>query len=437
MKGAETIAYIIDRYAVFEGLYLRTQSTAVTRLKGSLTILYATVLKYLAKAKHYFEQSTPLRIIKGSLVSKRDIEKLSESIIAAQSRVNDYAAIVDAECSTEILESVATLNRAHEDKYKQLKALLEDIDAPMKRVSRQLQNIEDELESKRRAEILMWLSPEPYVAHHRQNRRDVLTGTGQWLLEDPTYKRWMNDSSSSLIWLHGMSGTGKSKLVSIIIEDLVRQCDVDDRPQPVYFYCSRSNQETTRSDPRAILASLARQMSSPKSGAPILQPLLLLYRRKEVDGFASGSISIEESTNLIVSLSDYYAVSTIIVDALDECNSESRYQLLDALEDILQQSSGLVKIFVSSREEGDLVCELRDYPSLRISSDRNSRDIELFVRTETTRLVTAGRLLRNSQAKDDLREKIMTRLLVGANGMSVLGFESVLWYTLIMQGFDG
>lgn len=423
VEGAEMIAYTIDRYAVFEGLYLRTQSAAVTRLKSSLTMLYAAVLKYLAKAKHYFEQSTPLRIIKGSLVSKRDIKELSESIVAAQSRVNDYAAILDAEYSTEILESVTTLNRAHEDKYKRLKALLEDIDAPIKRVSRQLQNIEDNLESKRRAEILMWLSPEPYIAHHNQNRRDVLTGTGQWLLKDSTYKQWMEDSSSSLIWLHGMSGTGKSKLVSIIIEDLVRQCDVDDRPQPVYFYCSRNNQETTRSDPRAILASLARQISSLKPGAPILPPSLLLYRRKEVDGFASGTISIDESTKLIVHLTDYYAVSTIIVDALDECNPESRHQLLDALEDILHQSSGLVKIFVSSREEGDLVCELRDYPSLKISSDRNSKDIELFVHTETTRLVTAGRLLRNSQAKDDLREKITTKLLVGANGMLVPDFE--------------
>lgn len=388
-------------------------------------MLYAAVLKYLAKTKHYFEQSTPLRIIKGSLVSKRDIEELSESIVAAQNRVNDYAAIVDVEYSTEILESVATLSREHEDKYRRLKTLLEDIDAPIKRVSRQLQNIEDDLESKRRAKILMWLSPEPYIAHHSQNKRDVLSGTGQWLLKDSIHKQWMNDSSSSLIWLHGMSGTGKSKLVSIIIEDLVRQCDVDDRPQPVYFYCSRSNQETTRSDPRAILASLARQMSSLKPGAPILPPSLLLYRRKEVDGFASGSISIDESTNLIVSLTDYYAVSTIIVDALDECNPESRYQLLDALEDILQRSSGLVKIFVSSREEGDLVCELREYPSLRISSDKNSKDIELFVRTETTRLLKAGKLLRNSQAKDDLKEKIMTRLLEGANGMSVLGFKYI------------
>lgn len=423
VEAAELIAYNIDRYAVFEALYLRTQSAAVTKLKDSLTTLYAVVLKYLAQAKQYFKEKTALRYIKSSLVSKVDPGKFSDSLTSAQTRVNEYAAIVDAEYAKEILENIATLNRADDEKHERLKALLEDLDAPIKRVSRQLQNIEDILESRRRAEILMWFSPEPYLAHHNHNKRDILIGTGHWLLEDPTYKRWMNDSASSLIWLHGMSGTGKTKLVSIIIEDLLRKRDVDDRPQPVYFYCSRSNQETTRSDPRAVLASIVRQMSLLKPGGPVLPPSLLFYHQKEGDGFNSGNISIDESTKLVADLTEYHAVSTIVVDALDECNPESRHELLGALEDILQRSSGLVKIFVSSREEGDLVCELRSYPSLKISSDRNSKDIELFIRTETTKLVTSGRLLRYSRAKDELKDKIIMQLLLGANGMLVRAFE--------------
>ncbi len=423
MEAAELIAHTVDRYALFEVLYLRTQSAAAIRLKESLTMLYTVVLKYLAKAKRYFEENTALRIIKSSLSSKRDMEDFPGILTSAQTRVNEYAALVDAEYAKETLETVAILNHTHEARYRRLKALLEDMDAPIRRVNHQLQSIEDKLESRRRADILMWFSPEPYLAHHDQNKRDVLIGTGRWLLDDTTYKRWINDSASSLIWLHGVSGTGKTKLVSIIIEDLSPQYDLDSKPRPAYFYCSRNNQETTRSDPRAILASLARQMSSLKPGAPILPPSLSLYHRKEVTGFASGNVSIAESTRLIIDLTAYYAVSIIIVDALDECNPKSRHELLDALEDILQQSSGLVKVFVSSREEGDLVCELRDYPSLRISSDRNSQDIELFIRTETTKLVKSGRLLRNSHAKDEMRDMIMTKLLMGANGMSVPAFD--------------
>src|SRR5579871_2202713 len=34
-------------------------------------------------------------------------------------------------------------------------------------------------------EILLWMSPEPYIQHHEQTKQDVLPGTGQWLLSDP------------------------------------------------------------------------------------------------------------------------------------------------------------------------------------------------------------------------------------------------------------
>ena len=129
VEGAELIAHTTDRYAVFEELYLRTQSAAVTRLKGSLTTLYAAVLKYLAKAKHYFEERTALRVMKSSFASKGDIEQLSDSIASAQCRVNEYAALVDAEHTKDILENIAILNCEHKDKYRQLKVLLEDIDA--------------------------------------------------------------------------------------------------------------------------------------------------------------------------------------------------------------------------------------------------------------------------------------------------------------------
>jgi hypothetical protein len=41
----------------------------------------------------------------------------------------------------------------------------------------------------------------------------VLPGTGQWLLSDIAFETWKNESVSSLLWLHGMIGSGKSKLV--------------------------------------------------------------------------------------------------------------------------------------------------------------------------------------------------------------------------------
>jgi hypothetical protein len=65
----------------------------------------------------------------------------------------------------------------------------------------------------KRTRILGWLSSEPYIQHHEQMKEDVLPGTGQWLLSDMVFRTWRNGSDSSLLWLHGMIGSGKSKLV--------------------------------------------------------------------------------------------------------------------------------------------------------------------------------------------------------------------------------
>jgi hypothetical protein len=118
-------------------------------------------------------------------------------------------------------------------------------------------------------------------------------------------------------------------------------------------------------------------------------------------------LRLGESCDLIIRLGQYYPLITIIIDALDECDLESRADLLSTLETILRDSSTLVKIFLSSRDDQDIVCRLNDYPSLDISSDKNMADIASFVRAETQGLVLKRKLLRSSSNKEELQESII------------------------------
>ena len=126
-----------------------------------------------------------------------------------------------------------------------------------------------------------------------------------------------------------------------------------------------------------------------------------------------------QSTRVLtfVKLTIFHSVTTILLDALHECSSETRYLLLEALQEILNQSQGLIKLFVSSCEEGDLVCKLRDYPSLKISSYRNSKDIKAFVETVVEMLVAKRRILLNSNARNEIKTLIIKRLLEKADGV--------------------
>lgn len=148
-----------------------------------------------------------------------------------------------------------------------------------------------------------------------------------------------------------------------------------------------------------------------------MKPTVDLYKNKEAEGFASGSLRIEESCSLIIQLAEQYPLTTILIDALDECDPGKRRDLLKCLEKILQESSGLVKIFVSSRDDQDIVFRLQHYPELEIKSDKNSDDIAVFVKNETERLINEGELLQYSESQTEMKGLIVTRAINGASGM--------------------
>jgi hypothetical protein len=58
VESLETIARLVTQYAVFESLYLGKTTRIQGEMEGALVVLYAEVLKYLARAKLYFQKST-------------------------------------------------------------------------------------------------------------------------------------------------------------------------------------------------------------------------------------------------------------------------------------------------------------------------------------------------------------------------------------------
>ena len=417
VKGMESIARMIGRYAIFEDVYLCHTSKATTELENALIQLYSTILLYQSKAKSFFDQSSPKRILGSVFVTEDELERLARRMDLEQSNVDRCAAILDAENQNDISDSLEALSISQHEKHRGLMDLLHTIDGPILRMSSQLNSIEDRLDRSKRFEILRWVSAQPYLEHHEQISKKALAGTGKWLLEDPLYATWHKGSTSSLLWLHGKVGAGKSTLVSIVIEDAKRRFEAGQSPPPVFFYCSRNPAEPQRSDPAAILSSIVRQLSCTEPGFSLLSPVIEIYERKG-QGFSSQGLQIEDSRELITRLTEYYPMTTIVIDALDECDPEERELLLDTIESLLQDSSlGLLKVFLSSRDDQDISCTLREYPNLDLVSSRNSADIEAFVREETDRLVRKQRLLRNSRAKESLKVLIIEEVARAADGM--------------------
>ena len=116
-------------------------------------------------------------------------------------------------------------------------------------------------------------------------------------------------------------------------------------------------------------------------------------------------------------LTEYYPMTIMIINALGEYDLEKRADLLQKFERILSESSSLVKIFVSSRNDQDIVSRLQDYPNLRIGLERNTDDIKRFVKTEVGKLIKEEELLRFGHAKEEIKTLIIETVTKGAAGM--------------------
>jgi selenocysteine-specific translation elongation factor len=124
---------------------------------------------------------------------------------------------------------------------------------------------------------------------------------------------------------------------------------------------------------------------------------------------------VEECVELILDLLKSNP-ATIIIDALDECDPARRHELLQALEEIIQGSSNVVNVFVSSRDDNDLVCRLEGSPNVAILVRDNNKDIKRFIASQVDRSIKDKRLL-GGRVSEELKNKITKVLSEGAQGM--------------------
>jgi hypothetical protein len=119
-----------------------------------------------------------------------------------------------------------------------------------------------------------------------------------------------------------------------------------------FFYCSRTSGQTERKESREILRSIVKQLSSPVSGLPLKQPIISKYQENLSAGNPPATLALKESKRLITRLIQHeYQHVTLIIDALDECNRDTRRELLIFLVELVKLSGTIVKIFISSRNE--------------------------------------------------------------------------------------
>ncbi|KAI0271193.1 hypothetical protein BGY98DRAFT_1100336 [Russula aff. rugulosa BPL654] len=209
-----------------------------------------------------------------------------------------------------------------------------------------------------------WLSPPDSSTNHNIARKAHHKGTTSWFFQGGIFEEWKR--SSSLLWIHGKPGSGKSVLCSGIIEDIIAQHEAGSAIV-TYFYCDFRDED--KQNCRNLILSIISQLCAQSDIC--CDTLSLIYlehfngRRKPSDE------TLTRCLRKIISLPDQVPIY-IIVDALDECSNESglptpREEVLELVKNLVGLCAPNLHICVTSRPEIDIQSALGPLTTLHVS----------------------------------------------------------------------
>ena len=414
IEGLETVARLITRFAFFEELYLQRASIARGDLEEAAIALYAEILTFLGKATKFFTKTSTVGERLGRAIHTIAIEPVEQDqmqrIAVQEARLLSLTRLGDAELRQNTSDNVAAIS-----------TLLKKLDEPINRLAGQANASVQKLEQNKRLKILRWLSPIPFSLDHQVHSENRIPMTGSWLLTHTQYCSWLNASSSSILLLQGVPGSGKTAIASAVVDSFLGQSPGQSAlTRLAYFYCTKNACEAERSDPDEIMRSLLRQLTFAHNAQSMMHEALTMdYERRqaeaELDGFDMHRLRAAQCVKLILETSGNDP-AVFVLDAIDEVQEPRLHELLDALKHIVAESASVVKILITSRNDSKVFALLPDVQRICINRTDTRADMELFVRHHVDRVIRTKRFLCGF-VTDALRQDIINVLVDRAEEM--------------------
>lgn len=179
-----------------------------------------------------------------------------------------------------------------------------------------------------------------------------------------------------------IAGTGKTYLTSRVIDEIQDALKSNPNHEGLaFFYCNRN--ETERQEPLSVLRSFVRQLSTIANEEDSMQKNL---RQLHIQTRLKASyLSIDVCKGLLLEFINLYPKTTLVLDALDECDKRKRGVLIETFDYLLDQALRPVKIFISSRPDGDIRERFKGRANIEIQATDNHDDIATFVESEITK----------------------------------------------------
>ncbi|KAH8696897.1 ankyrin repeat domain-containing protein [Phaeosphaeriaceae sp. PMI808] len=225
------------------------------------------------------------------------------------------------------------------------------------------------------------------VRHGQVTRRQE--GTGQY-------------EAKTTLFYPGIPGAGKTIVAAIAIDHLLDSAQ-NSAYGVAYIYCNYKSQADQ--DTASILAAILKQLGQGRPSA--LGPVERLHHKHASRGTRP---SLDDAFSALRDVVAQYPYVFIVVDALDECQRETRRQLLSKL--LALQKEADIRLTATSRFVPDVEDALR--PAIRLEVKASNEDVKQFMVGQICRL---PRCVQRNKALQDL---VQERVVEAVDGMFLL-----------------
>ncbi|KAJ3574775.1 hypothetical protein NPX13_g4254 [Xylaria arbuscula] len=380
---------------------LRPSETSLCTLKTTIVQTYAKAQIFLSFAIEQ-ERRTKFQIAVAAAFRVSDAENHVNELLKCEKGLAQASDTCERHCDLS--------NRSAVQELLNLKADISNV------FQDQMESLMNRIDKKNHVKLLEWISPIPYGQHHNTVKEDRTTGTCEWLLRHEKFREWEDSNLSSTLWLQGIPGAGKTFLASKVVDHRRDMLETSPNQEGfAFFYCNRN--EEKRREPLFVLQSYVRQLSTTVRNPDCIRKDLQDYCQKARAngshlGFKDCKVQLLESIRL-------YSQTTLVLDALDECEPKSRAQLLEVINYLISSSENGLKVFISSRPDRDIRNLFLKTPNITVQATDNQDDIQKFVQE---RIVKHGNW-RDMSKK--LRNDIVGKLFDKSQGMFQWAFLQI------------
>ncbi|KAJ7747665.1 ankyrin repeat-containing domain protein [Mycena maculata] len=283
------------------------------------------------------------------------------------------------------------------------RAVLDSVDNVVKHVTRINDAAvaqQEQIDSRKRTEILDWLSPINFFLRHADISRTRQPGTGEWFLADSRFKKWESGAGGPL-WCRGIPGAGKTVLASMVVNHLSVQSQTENIGVACIYL---DHKETEIQTPSNLLSALWRQLVLGKGIGSLAHSIYQQHCEK------CTRPSLDDVQAVLFSVIVEWLEVYIVVDAIDEYPEDERHTLLEHL-----LSMGPTVHLMTTSRPHITFSSLRNFESIDIRA--NPDDIQRYV---DGRMQTSSRLAKHVETQPELHEEIHSKIVKSADGMFLL-----------------